>query len=551
MTTLIFNLAGGIGLFLLGMHLMTEGLKASAGSALRNILAASTRTRLRGVFSGIFITSLVQSSSAVTVATIGFVNAGLLTLTEAVAITYGSNIGTTMTGWLVAAIGFHLNIKAFALPAIGIGMFLKLLSKNHRLAAAGEAIAGFGVFFLGIDLLKEGFSGLEQNFSLSAIGEVGILNLLFFVGLGFLLTVLTQSSSAAIAITLTATGSGLLNLEAAAAMVIGANVGTTSTALIAVIGATPNAKRMALAHILFNILTGAVALSILPLLLSGLHLLQANVLMDSSDVAFLALFHTTFNILGVLLMWPLTNRLVRWLSTCFRLAEEDAAKPQHLDHTLISTPGLALEALSLELIRIGKITASMCKGVLSSEATTDLRLERELTVIDHLVDAVGDFTTNLRQGNLPENLAAVLPQAIGIARYYRDNAELAIHINQHPLHTMPEALLEEMTDFKHEVVTLIDDAIEHSPNFDHAVSKQRRDSLDKEYQQLKHRILHTGTTGKLPVRQVVELVEVSKDIERMAKQMAKAAEGLRQLQNASEEKTDGAADEIDTPASTT
>jgi phosphate:Na+ symporter len=520
------NLLGGLGLFLLGMHLMTNGLKVSAGNALRRILAASAKTRMRGVLSGMFITSVVQSSSAVTVANIGFVNAGLLTLAEAVAITYGSNLGTTTTGWLVSIVGFHVNIKAFALPAIGIGMFLKLFSKNGRLSAMGEAMAGFGVFFLGIDMLKDGFSGLNGQVDLAAMAGSSLLHLAFFVGTGVMMTVLAQSSSAAIAITLTATGSGILPLEAAAAMVIGANIGTTSTALIASIGATPNAKRMATAHILFNVVTGCAALLLLPLLLAFVQILLGGLHLDSGPVMFLALFHTTFNILGIVLLWPFTDRMVNWLKGRFRAAEEDEAKPQYLDRTLVSTPGLALEALRHELSNIAGLAARMCKGVLSSEVRTPRQLEQDMRSIESLADAVGNYVGEMRRGELPEVVSNALPQAIGISRYYRDNAALAIAINQRAGVYVPEEVRELLSTFKHEAVAMIDAALALTEAEDQEKPHWEKDVLEHRYQELKTRILYAGTLGKAPVRQVIDLVELAKDIERIAKQMRKAANGL-------------------------
>ena len=161
------TLFGGVGLFLLGMMLMTDGLKLAAGKALRNILENSTRTRIRGVLSGALITSIVQSSGVVTIATIGFVNAGLMNLRQAITIIYGTNIGTTMTSWLVAIIGFNLNIKAFALPAIGLGMMLRLAKGKSKQGAMGEVLAGFGIFFLGIDVLKTGFEGFGNGIELA------------------------------------------------------------------------------------------------------------------------------------------------------------------------------------------------------------------------------------------------------------------------------------------------------------------------------------------------------------------------------------------------
>ncbi len=228
---LLGGLIGGIGLFLLGMQLMTSGLRNAAGQQLSDILQHWTRTKLRGVLSGAMMTALVQSSSAVTVAILGFVNAGLMNLSQAVMVIYGSNIGTTMTAWLVATIGFHINIKAFALPAIGIGMLLKVSSGDRRRGAFGEALAGFGIFFLGIEVLKSSFGGLGEAIQFSQLSPAGI-GLLWLVLSGFAMTLVMQSSSAAMALILTAVGGGVIPLDAAAAMVIGANVGTTSTALL-------------------------------------------------------------------------------------------------------------------------------------------------------------------------------------------------------------------------------------------------------------------------------------------------------------------------------
>ena len=259
-------LAGGLGLFLLAVNMITDGLTLAAGHALRDMLGKWTRTLGRGIVSGISITAIVQSSSAVTVATIGFVNAGLLSLYQALGVVYGSYIGTTMTAWLVAIIGFQVKVDAFALPMIGIGMLLRLTGGDSRRAPVGMALAGFGLFFIGIDVLKEAFEGLAIAIDLQKLTLDGIAGVFLYAGIGFLMTVLTQSSSAAIAITLTAATGGIVGLYAAAAMVIGANVGTTSTAAFAVIGATSNAKRVAAAHIIFNVATGVVALMIMPVL---------------------------------------------------------------------------------------------------------------------------------------------------------------------------------------------------------------------------------------------------------------------------------------------
>ena len=254
---------GGIGLFLVGVWMMTEGLKLAAGGLLQRILASATSSPLRGLAAGIFITALVRSSSAVTVATIGFVNAGLMALAPAVWVVFGTNLGTTTTAWLVVLAGTGFDAATMALPLVGIGMILRLVGANRqRTAGLGQAIAGFGVFFLGIGFLQDGFDDVTPMLATLDLDAGAWLAVPAFVALGFALTVVTQSSSAAIAIALTASAGGSVPLLLAAAAVIGTNIGTTSTAAFAAVGATAPARRVAAAHIIFNVVTAVIALAL-------------------------------------------------------------------------------------------------------------------------------------------------------------------------------------------------------------------------------------------------------------------------------------------------
>lgn len=362
-------LLGGLGLFLLGTSMMTEGLKRAAGGALRRILERWTRSPLRGLAAGFLITAIVRSSSAVTVAAIGFVNAGLLSLTQAVWVIFGTNVGTTTTAWLVAFIGIRFDIGALALPMLGAGMLLRLAgSTRPRLAGAGEAMAGFGAFFLGIEILARGFAGLGPAIAGLDLPARGIGAILGFVLLGMVLTLLTQSSSAAIAITLTASAGGAVPLDLAAAAVIGTNIGTTSTALLAAIGATPPARRVAAAHVAFNLLTGAAALLLLRPLVAASAAIPALFEPAPDMPTVLALFHTLFNLLGVLLMWPLAGRLVRFLQGRFATPDEALARPQHLDRTLLAVPDLAVPALAREVERMTKLAGGLAAAVLRDPA---------------------------------------------------------------------------------------------------------------------------------------------------------------------------------------
>ena len=413
-------LIGGIGLLLLGMRLMTDGLRLAAGRALEGILANWTRTPLRGIGTGALITAVVQSSSVVTVATLGFVNARLLGLERAIAVTYGSNLGTTMTGWLVALTGFKFNIQAIALPLIGVGMALQLTGAARRRGQFGLALAGFGLFFLGIDALQTGFAGVPEI----RLGEHGppLVRTLAYVGVGVLLTLISQSSSAAIAILISAAMTESLALELAAAAVIGANLGTTSTALLGTIGATANARRVALGHVAFNAVTAVVALMLLPALLAVIQWLRSWLELGEGAGTLLALFHTLFNLLGVLLMLPLTPRLVRLLRRCYQTREEALQAPRYLDHTVLATPSLAADALLSELEDIEHL-ARQVAGAALSQPSADRG--PELQALRLRLDAVLDFTDQLARGGVPDSLQPALALVPWVTRSLRDAAQLA------------------------------------------------------------------------------------------------------------------------------
>ena len=530
--SMIGSLLGGIGLFLLGMLLMTDGFKLAAGKTLRNILEGSTRTPMRGLLSGALITSLVQSSGAVTIAIIGFVNAGLMSLSQAVTVIYGSNIGTTMTSWLIALVGFNINIKAFALPAIGIGMMQRLIKGPGRQGAMGEALAGFGVFFLGIDVLKSGFEGIGAGIQLANLGGGGFVSLLIFLGIGFLLTFLMQSSSAALAIVLTATAGGVIPLNDAAAMVIGANVGSTSTAALAVLGATPNAKRVAASHVIFNLITGLVALLILPLLLKFLASLQHIVGQDTGPVTILAMFHTTFNILGVMLLWPMTKKMVHFLKKRFRTSEEDEARPRYLDKNVVSTPVLAMHALAKELERLGKIGRRMAKGALSSEASPSPQLGKDKIILDKLETKVGEFVNLMQRSHLPAELDDLLPNGLRVAGYYAAIAELAIMMadKQAELQSLDdEKTAEAMAHFKGSVVKILESADVAAEGYNVDSCMEQVHFLIDEYHDLKVQLLREGTQGFIPVRQMLLLQEFISYIRRIAEQAEKGARYLAGL----------------------
>lgn len=340
MIVMLFKLVGGIGLFLLGMVLFTDGLKAFAGQTLRRELVRFTGRPLKAFVSGALATALVQSSSATTITVIGFVSAGLLTIPQAVGVVIGASLGTTGTGWIVSVLGLKVSVGFYALPLVAAGAFMKLLARG-RWKTFGLALAGFGLIFVGIEALQEGMLDLSGLFSLVQLPSMGLWGHVLVMLLGVFMTVVMQSSSAAVATTLTALHTGAVNFEQAAALIIGAAVGTTVTGALAAIGASVPAKRTALAHVLFNLGTGLIAVLLLPLLPWVIRLMQGHLGLDPGAVS-LAAFHTFFIAVGVAVFRPFVDSFARGIERL--LPETGPTLTRHLDDTLLNAPSVALEA---------------------------------------------------------------------------------------------------------------------------------------------------------------------------------------------------------------
>jgi phosphate:Na+ symporter len=526
---IIGSLLGGLGLFLLAVTMITDGLKLAAGDALREILTRSTRTPLRGVVSGILMTSLVQSSSAVTVATIGFVNAGLLNLLQALGIVYGANIGTTMTAWLVAVVGFEFKIELFALPMIGIGMAMRLVGAANRIGALGEAIAGFGLFFIGIDVLREAFQGFAAGMDLTSLSSDSTLGLLLYVLAGFLATLLTQSSSAAIAITLTAATGGVLALDAAAAMVIGANVGTTSTAALSVIGATSNAKRVAAAHVIFNVVTGAVALLLLPILLKLVAWTSETFGLQAMVAVNLAIFHTVFNILGVAIMWSYTQQLARFLLSRFKTVAEQLGQPVHLDKNVMVSPALAIDALRLELRRMANLSREHAMAAINGARASEIEhLHVALTALN---EGVESFVNQLERERLGEATTIELSSILRTNNYLAEVGTLAEEIAHQAADLQRlrnSAAGETCEHYLNNILALLRACDLSAESIDPNNLDAQYEALRKQWHDLKSTLLQKATVGQLPLSGLNTALELLRSALRIAEQNTKIVERLHQ-----------------------
>ncbi len=518
---------GGLGLFLLAMAMITDGLKSAGASQLRRILAGVSRSRLRGVASGFLITAIVQSSSAVTVAVIGFVNAGLMTLYQSLGVLVGANVGTTMTGWLVAAIGLDLPLERFALPLVGVGMLLRLARPGRRVGALGLALAGFGLFFVGLTVLRESLATLTGSVQpVLSMGSDG-WRALAFVLAGIASTLITQSSSAAIALILSAAAGGMLGLAAAAAMVIGANVGTTSTAVIAAVGATPNARRVAAGHVLFNVLTAAIALLILPLLLwltTGVGRLLG---LPASAPVILALFHTTFNVLGLIIIWPLLPRLAAVLQQRFVTAEEDEARPQYLDRTALATPGLGGTALVMELGHLGAVARRAGELALQPDGGPGRGLKAEAAAATALAGAVAQFVAEHATDARDEG-GRQAPLILRTARYFSEAAVAAAAAPEAHPRPAPDPAVERLEGAGREALKATD---AEAPAFSVDVCNAKLAAFEPAYQEAKDALLKAGADGRLDLATMVTELERIARVRRLVQQLAKGARQLHRLRD--------------------
>ena len=300
----IWKLLAGLGIFLFGMLFLEESVRALSGRTFRRMIRQYTEGRVRSIGSGALVTAILQSSSAVSLMVLAFVGAGVMTMQNAIGVIMGSNIGTTFTAWVVAALGFKMKIESFALPFIGVGgIGLIFFGTGGKLFHVSRLVIGFGFLFLGLDYMKGSVEHLAQTFNVASLPDYG----LWFYGMvGTLLSGFMHSSAATIAIVLTALDSGLITFDMGAVMVIGANVGTTITILIGSIGGIQVKKRVAFSHLIFNVVTAAVAFAALPVLVRGISVFFD---IESNAVMGLALFHTVFNVLGVVIFFPLIGLL--------------------------------------------------------------------------------------------------------------------------------------------------------------------------------------------------------------------------------------------------
>lgn len=425
----ILTLVGALGLFLFGMKLMSEALQKVAGNKMRNILAAMTSNRLKGIFTGFLVTSTIQSSSATTVMVVSFVNAGLLSLVGAIGVIMGANIGTTVTAWIISILGFKISLSFLSLPLIGIS-FPFFFSKNNLRKSWGEFMIGFAILFIGLQFLKEAVPDIKSNPAmfefLSNYTDSGFMSILIFVVIGTIFTIIIQSSSATMALTLVLCYNGLIPFELAAAMVLGENIGTTITANLAAVVANVSAKRAARAHFIFNIFGVIWILAIFHPFLNGINwimeryhgfsILSSEMTLDGfSNIkqilpVALALFHTSFNILNSLILVGFTDKIAKIATKAVPSVddEDEEFRLKYIKTGLLSTSELSIIQARKEIAVFGTRVEKMFKNI--PILLTDLKpkkydkllrkVSKHEQITDNMEEEIASYISSISEGEL-------------------------------------------------------------------------------------------------------------------------------------------------------
>ncbi|MBL4593495.1 MAG: Na/Pi cotransporter family protein [Flavobacteriales bacterium] len=418
------RLIGALGFFIFGMKIMSEGIQKAAGSSLRRILSMMTRNRYMGVLTGFLVTCLVQSSSASTVMAVSFVNAGLLSLVESAGIMLGANIGTTITGWLVAVLGFKVSMAAMSLPLLAFGVPM-LFFKKAKIKYIGEFIVGFAILFWGLSELKHAVPDVKNNPEiLNFLGEyadMGLLSNLFFILVGTILTIVVQSSSASMALTQTLCFSGIIPFEVAAAMILGENIGTTITAELASLPANVHAKRAARIHSMFNII-GVTWMVLLISFTPVLHIVDyvaINILHVASPYTAegapmgLAIFHTGFNFLNVLIMIWFVPQLVKIAIKAVK-SKGEMDEEYHLEYIstgIMATPDMSILEAQKEVAKFGGLVLKMngfVEGLITEQdnkviSKTLAKIKKYEDITDRIEADVADYLAKVSQNEMSEN----------------------------------------------------------------------------------------------------------------------------------------------------
>jgi phosphate:Na+ symporter len=521
--TTLLKICGGLGLFLLGLVIMTDGLRALAGDAMRRVLMRFTRSPLTGAVTGATATLILQSSSATTVAAVGFVGAGLMSFSQALGVIFGANIGTTLRGWVIVLVGFKLQLGLVLMPLVLAGALARLLSRA-RLAQIGFALAGFGLMFIGIDVLQQAMKGLEGVVTPADFPEDTLAGRVQLILSGALITVVMQSSGAGVAAALAALYAGTINFHQAAALVIGMDIGTTFTAAMATLGGTVGARRTGFSHVIYNLFTGLGALLLLTPYMQLMEWLSPGALQQDAEFALVA-FHSGFNILGVMVALPFTRQFAQLIE---RLFPERAPIYTHgLDASLLKEPGVALTAIHSAILDETQALLAHARALLGGTATDDkinlIELQAALNKTHDYIDQI-----HLKNGESP-HWNTLLAQIHAIDHMQR----LHERCEEDAGRAETARTTAELSGAVHSIKTALDEISYELAGKNlhqaHSLAAQNLRFMDTHAEPLRADIMRDVASGKLNVREGTECLEAIRWLQRVSVHIERITDHLQAM----------------------
>lgn len=548
--SIIFNFIGALALLLWGMDLLSSGIQKGAGNKLQKLLSVVSGNRVTAVFTGLLVTSIIQSSSATTVMVVSFVNAQILSLTQAIGIIFGANIGTTVTAWIVSFLGFSFKVSAIAIPLIGIGFFLKSLKKS-KIKNFSDLFLGFGMLFLGLDLLGDTLSLNPESVSfINSITDWGFSGIIVGVCIGAVLTGLIHSSSAFTAIILTMAATGSINWKLSAALVLGSNIGTTIDAVLSSIGATTNAKRTAVVHVGFNICGTIIAIICFNPFLSLVDLIVPGT-PESNITNHIAMLHTVFNTCSTLIFLPFVNQIAMLVSKLIKEPKSQVEKKYKLP-LIITQNRYTIDSYILqiekEIALMSAKTMTMLdeidmalKGfdISSIEQINKEVLEQE-DYIDQMHEAISDFLMNCYHMNdvskINQEKISKLIHITSEIESLSDECASIIHILQKYILTSGQkksSSYEKLLPFVEQVKEFFDYISQHLSfglfyslsSEEKRLSSKMEDSIDTTKKQLKELAQQRIENGK-DVKTELHYIDLVRHIERAGDNVYRIAESL-------------------------
>lgn len=552
----IFSLVGSLALFLFGMKTMSEGLEKFAGDRLRSILAAMTKNRVMGVLTGILITALIQSSSATTVMVVSFVNAGLMTLAQSIGVIMGANIGTTVTAWIISAVGFKVNIAAFAIPLLAIGMPLIFSGKGNR-KSIGEFIFGFSFLFMGLSFLQD--AATEMNIGdmvagmLAHVPQDSFFTIILFVIVGALVTMIVQASAATMAITLMLFGMNIpgFGFEQAAALAMGQNIGTTITAFMASLTANTQARRAALAHMFFNVFGVVAFLIVFYPACDAVSWVVENLMGGGNDLFKLSAFHTAFNIINTLLLIGFVKQIEMLVCRVLPMkAQDEDYRLRFISGGLLSTAELSIMEAQKEIRSFAERCQRMAGFVPTLLETKDemefnklfARIEKYENITDSMEMEIASYLNKVSEGRLSDasktQIQKMLRQISELESIGDSVYNLGRTLNRHRMHCQEDFTAEQIQHMM-TMLQLVDSAlIEMLKRIDQPTTKNGvKISLNIEHEinnyrtQLKNQNLHDVNAGLYDYQLGVFYVDFISECEKLGDYVMNVVQAGKGLNN--------------------